>query len=110
MRVAFFSAHAFDREFFDAANLTQGHDLPSQHSHHLVHGRSLRAGLCTKTSPAAEMSGRPLRIRADHSWPQRQQLYHAMIQLLSGAGSTGRPQTGHDVAAVAGKVVDDMSI
>ena len=27
MRVAFFSAHAFDREFFDAANLTQGHDL-----------------------------------------------------------------------------------
>jgi D-lactate dehydrogenase len=27
MRVAFFSAHAFDREFFDQANLTRGHDL-----------------------------------------------------------------------------------
>ena len=27
MRVAVFSAHAFDREFLDAANLTRGHDL-----------------------------------------------------------------------------------
>ncbi|MBM3778981.1 MAG: 2-hydroxyacid dehydrogenase [Acidimicrobiia bacterium] len=27
MRVAVFSTHAFDRQFFDAANLTRGHDL-----------------------------------------------------------------------------------
>ena len=73
-------------------------------------GRSLRAGPCTKASPASEVSGRPFRMRADHSWPQRRQLYHAMTQVLSGAGSTDRPQTGHDVAAVTGNDVDDMSI
>ena len=52
------------------------------------------------------MSGRPLRRRADHSWPQRRQLYHAITQVLSGAGSTGRPQKGHDVAAVTWNVLD----
>jgi hypothetical protein len=45
-------------------------------------------------------------MRADHSWPQRRQVYHATIQVLSGAGSTDRPQTGHDVVAVAESVVD----
>jgi hypothetical protein len=45
-------------------------------------------------------------MRADHSWPQRRQLYHAITQVLSGVGSTGRPQTGHDVAAITGNVVD----
>ena len=43
-------------------------------------------------------------MRADHSWPQRRQLYQATTQVLSGAGSTGRPQTGHDIVAVAEKV------
>jgi hypothetical protein len=32
-----------------------------------------------------------------------------MIQVLSGAGSTGRPQMGHDIAAVAGNVVDMLT-
>src|SRR5262245_32185543 len=27
MRIAFFSTHAFDRQFFDEANRTQGHDI-----------------------------------------------------------------------------------
>ena len=27
MRIAFFSTHAFDREFFDAANRAHGHDI-----------------------------------------------------------------------------------
>ena len=52
------------------------------------------------------VSGRPFRMRADHSWPQRRQLYHATIQVLSVAGSTGRPQTGHDIVAVMGNDVD----
>ncbi|HEY5618661.1 MAG TPA: hypothetical protein VIK60_12015 [Vicinamibacterales bacterium] len=43
-------------------------------------------------------------MRADHSWPQRRQLYQAMIQVLSGAGSTCRPQVGQDIAAVAENV------
>jgi hypothetical protein len=41
-------------------------------------------------------------MRADHSWPQRRQVYHATTHVLSGAGSTGRPQTGHDIVAVVG--------
>ena len=43
-------------------------------------------------------------MRADHSWPQRQQLYQAIIQELSGAGSTDRPQAGQDIAAVVENV------
>jgi hypothetical protein len=43
-------------------------------------------------------------MRADHSWPQRRQLYQATIQLLSGAGSTDRPQAGQDIAAVVENV------
>ena len=62
------------------------------------------AALCTKTSSTAETSGRPFRMRADHSWPQRRQLYQATIQVLSGAGSTDRPQAGQDIAAVVENV------
>jgi hypothetical protein len=43
-------------------------------------------------------------MRADHSWPQRRQLYQAIIQELSGAGSTDRPQAGQDIAAVVENV------
>lgn len=45
-------------------------------------------------------------MRADQSWPQRRQLYHATTQVLSGVGSTDRPQMGHDIAAVAESVVN----
>jgi len=53
-----------------------------------------------------KVSGSPFRMRADHSWPQRRQLYQATIHVLSVAGSTGRPQTGHDIVAVIGNDVD----
>jgi hypothetical protein len=43
-------------------------------------------------------------MRADHSWPQRRQLYQATIHVLSGAGSTDRPQAGQDIAAVVENV------
>ena len=48
-------------------------------------------------------SGRPLRRRADQSWPQRGQLYQATTQLLSAAGATGRPHNGHAMEAVTGR-------
>jgi hypothetical protein len=44
--------------------------------------------------------------RADHSSPQHRHVYHAMTHVLSAAGSTSRPQKGHEVTAVAGKVLD----
>jgi len=43
-------------------------------------------------------------MRADHSWPQRRQVYQATIQVLSGAGSTDRPQAGQDIAAAVENV------
>jgi hypothetical protein len=43
-------------------------------------------------------------MRADHSWPQRRHVYHATTQVLSAVGSTGRPQRGHAIVAVADNV------
>jgi hypothetical protein len=43
-------------------------------------------------------------MRADHSWPQRRQLYQATIHVLSDAGSTDRPQAGQNIAAVVENV------
>ena len=45
-------------------------------------------------------------MRADHSWPQQRQLYQATTQVLSGVGSTSRPQTGHDIVAVAESIMN----
>jgi hypothetical protein len=67
-------------------------------------GLSFRAGVCTNTSLRDDRSGRPLRMRADHSWPQRRHVYQQTTQVLSDVGSTGRPQTGHDIVAVADNV------
>jgi len=64
-------------------------------------GPFFRTGLCTNTSHTVDKSGRPFRMRADHSWPQRRQSYHVMTQVLSAAGSTGRPHMGQDIVAVA---------
>jgi hypothetical protein len=72
--------------------------------HHSRESRASFAALCAKTSSTAEKSGRPFRMRADHSWPQRRQLYQATIQVLSGAGSTDRPQAGQDIAAAVENV------
>ena len=63
--------------------------------------------LWASTSPTNDdVSGCPFRIRADHSCPQRGQLYHAMTHVLSAAGSTGRSQTGHDIIAVVRSALD----
>jgi hypothetical protein len=70
------------------------------------HGRSMWSGLLGNSSDPSAISGRPFRRRADHSWPQRRQLYHAMTQVLSAAGSTGRPHIGQDAIAVAGNFRD----
>ena len=53
-----------------------------------------------------DVSGRPFRIRADHSCPQRGQLYHAITHVLSAAGSTGRSQIGQDIRAVVASALD----
>jgi hypothetical protein len=42
-------------------------------------------------------------MRADQSRPQRGQLYQATTHVLSAAGATGRPHSGHDIEAVAGR-------
>jgi hypothetical protein len=43
-------------------------------------------------------------MRADHSCPQRRHVYHVTTQVLSAAGSTGRPHFGHAMVAVADKL------
>jgi hypothetical protein len=45
-------------------------------------------------------------MRADQSWPQRGQVYQATTQVLSGAGATGRPQSGHSIEAVTNSASD----
>lgn len=54
-----------------------------------------------QASPASGMSGRPLRMRADQSWPQCGQSYHAITQVLSAVGATLCPQSGQFIDAVA---------
>src|SRR5688572_11188502 len=88
-----------------------GEGAGAPESHAAADGADYRSARAVDRHAAADvdshgMSGRPLRRRADHSSPQRRHVYHAMTHVLSAAGSTSRPQKGHEVTAVAGKVLD----
>ena len=88
-----------------------GEGAGAPESHAAADGADYRSPPAVDRHAAADvdshgMSGRPLRRRADHSWPQRRHVYHAMTHVLSAAGATSRPQKGHEVTAVAGRVVD----
>src|SRR5215510_1079679 len=67
------------------------------------HGLSFRTSMSTNRFSVGAWSGRPLRMRADHSWPQCGQLYQATIHELSGVGATGCPHSGHDIRAVTAR-------
>jgi hypothetical protein len=45
-------------------------------------------------------------MRADHTWPQFEQSYHASTQVLSAVGVTRRPQSGQFIEAVAESSLD----
>ena len=57
-------------------------------------------------SPVSGMSGRPLRMRADHWWPHSGQSYHAITHVLSAVGATHCPQSGQFIDAVAESGLD----
>jgi len=70
------------------------------------HGLSLLGNRSRQASPANGMSGRPLRMRADHTWPQFGQSYQASTHVLSAVGATRRTQSGQVIEAVAESSLD----
>jgi hypothetical protein len=45
-------------------------------------------------------------MRADHTWPQFEQSYHASTHVLSAVGATRRPQSGQFIEVAAASSVD----
>jgi hypothetical protein len=69
-------------------------------------GLSARGNAFRYASAESGISGRPSRMRADHSWPHRGQSYHAITHELSAAGATRCPQSGQFIDAIAESGLD----